>query len=218
MMYIFALRYVHDTCDPAADLRAYQRKKEQNPEYEYICSVCVSSSSGAAPGNAHPRVLLSIKRSLDKDEASSESSSILNSFTLSQDSFLSPEDDSLPGTESSNDLTWTDKVRWDVHVHFIFNVDYMLADDVLNMNFQISSASLEEIRPNITSVGRGKPLTGNFPKKKLGLGRPRSSDKQGVLSSANNRRQRISELQRKRGPKPKIRGVFGVPGIGLQVI
>ncbi|CAG7629500.1 unnamed protein product [Allacma fusca] len=183
-------KYVHDTCDPAADLNIYHVKKEQYPDYEYTCTVCLLAPTGAQNStSAHPRVLLSLKRSSDKDELSSESSSHFNSFTPSQDSFLSPEDDSLPGVECSTDLNWADKN---------------------------SSVLLEEIRPPITSAGRGKPLTGNFPKKKLGVGRPRSLEKHGVLNSTNNRRQGFNELQRKRGPKPKMRGVFGAPGVGLQ--
>ena len=96
---------------------------------------------------------------------------------------------------------------------------------ILFLSSQTQGIQIEEIRPPPPTThvvpcgtGRGKPLTGAFQKKvKLGVGRPRSLEKQGALVPTNNRRQRITELQRKRGPKPKMRGVFGAPGVGLQV-
>ncbi|XP_017125368.1 histone-lysine N-methyltransferase 2C [Drosophila elegans] len=40
-------KFVHSTCDEEADLTAYHKKKEQNPDYDYVCPNCKSNSSGA---------------------------------------------------------------------------------------------------------------------------------------------------------------------------
>lgn len=62
-------------------------------------------------------------------------------------------------------------------------------------------------------LGKGKPFCASkIAKKRLGLGglRPKGSH-------TYNKRQRITDFGRKRGPKAKMRGIFGVPGLGLQV-
>lgn len=33
-------RFVHGTCDGEADLATFNRKKESNPDYEYVCPIC----------------------------------------------------------------------------------------------------------------------------------------------------------------------------------
>jgi hypothetical protein len=38
-------KYVHGTCDPEADLTAYQTKKATTPDYTYSCPVCKQYSS-----------------------------------------------------------------------------------------------------------------------------------------------------------------------------
>lgn len=66
-------------------------------------------------------------------------------------------------------------------------------------------------------LGKGKPFAASkVAKKRLGLpfgqiGRPKGSGK-----IQFQKRQRVSEFGRKRGPKAKMRGIFGVPGLGLQ--
>ncbi len=67
-------------------------------------------------------------------------------------------------------------------------------------------------------LGKGKPFVASKDaKKRLGIpigqtgGRPK-----GVGKIAFQKRQRSSDLTRKRGPKTKMRGIFGVPGLGLQ--
>nr|XP_016940644.1 histone-lysine N-methyltransferase 2C [Drosophila suzukii] len=42
-------KFVHSTCDEEADLTAYHKKKEQNPDYDYVCPNCKSNSSGPGP-------------------------------------------------------------------------------------------------------------------------------------------------------------------------
>lgn len=38
--FLWFYRFVHGTCDTEADLTMYNRRKESNPEYEYICPIC----------------------------------------------------------------------------------------------------------------------------------------------------------------------------------
>lgn len=67
-------------------------------------------------------------------------------------------------------------------------------------------------------LGKGKPFcVTKIAKKRLGIsggiiGRPKGIGKLGY-----QKRQKMTEFGRKRGPKAKMRGIFGVPGVGLQV-
>lgn len=62
------------------------------------------------------------------------------------------------------------------------------------------------------------------PRKRIGPtagGRPKGSGKTsafGMSSGAgyNRKTSKVTDFSRKRGPKPKMRGVFGAPGVGLQ--
>ncbi|XP_064543021.1 histone-lysine N-methyltransferase 2C [Drosophila montana] len=38
-------KFVHSTCDEEADLTAYHKKKEYNPDYDYVCPICKTNSS-----------------------------------------------------------------------------------------------------------------------------------------------------------------------------
>lgn len=65
-------------------------------------------------------------------------------------------------------------------------------------------------------LGKGKPFCASkVAKKRLGLqgviGRPK-----GVGKFGYQKRQKMNEFGRKRGPKAKMRGIFGAPGVGLQ--
>ena len=69
----------------------------------------------------------------------------------------------------------------------------------------------------VIGLGRGKPYSASkIAKKRLGLppGRPKGGGTGGKIGFM--KRQRFSEFGRKRGPKAKMRGLFGVPGVGLQ--
>lgn len=56
------------------------------------------------------------------------------------------------------------------------------------------------------------------PKKRNGAGRPKSTDKNSSSEkSIGKKKSRMTDIARKRGPKPKMRGIFGAPGVGLQV-
>ena len=75
-------------------------------------------------------------------------------------------------------------------------------------------------------LGKGKPFCASkIAKKKLGLsyaaGRPKGIGKGlaclGKVVGGYQKRQRITEFGRKRGPKTNMRGIFGSPGLTLQV-
>lgn len=71
-------------------------------------------------------------------------------------------------------------------------------------------------------LGKGKPYSASkIAKKRLGLGtgvvgRPKGVGKGPPGKVGFMKRQRLAEFGRKRGPKSKMRGIFGVPGVGLQ--
>jgi len=75
-------------------------------------------------------------------------------------------------------------------------------------------------------LGKGKPFCASkIAKKKLGFGnisgRPKGIGNGGTgvgkVIGGYQKRQRVTDFGRKRAPKAKMRGIFGVPGLGLQV-
>lgn len=96
-------------------------------------------------------------------------------------------------------------------------------ESLSNDNDQLDSISISSSigldttteKSNDFGLGKGKPLSANkmIAKKRLPgvVGRPKGGGK-----FSFQRKQRVSEFGRKRGPKAKMRGVFGVPGLGLQ--
>lgn len=153
-------KFVHSTCDPEADLTAYEKRKELNQDYEYTCGLCKLATQSDR---------MAMRRSNSGDDDS-----------LSQESFIDDLD--------------------------LENGDMRLKDDFA------------------LGLGKGKPFVASkIAKKRLGLSgngvgslgvqgqRPKGMGKLGF-----QKRARTVEFGRKRGPKSKMRGIFGVPGIGLQ--
>lgn len=58
-----------------------------------------------------------------------------------------------------------------------------------------------------TGLGKGKLLSIHSAKKRFGANRPKFT----------YQKMKVAEMGKKRGMKSKMRGVFGVPGLGLQV-
>lgn len=151
---------MHSTCDFEADLTAYERRKEMNPEYEYTCGLCKSATQ-------NDRIAASMRRSNSGEE---------DSFSAFQENSITIEDADMEVLEIRN-----------------------VKDDY--------------------GLGKGKPyVAGKIAKKRLSLAvaglnaqRPKGVGKVGF-----QKRARTFELGRKRGPKSKMRGIFGVPGLGLQ--
>ena len=179
-------KYVHATCDPEADRSLVQRKKELNSDYEYMCPTCKPLGPPPPTGWAEGTC------QLVDSEASTPAA-----LRASQESLASGNDmdcSSVDGGEGSNPFS-------DVDV--------------------------------LASRNRGKPLhqstsAGKIAKKRItgAVGRPKGSGKtqvgggaggsSAVVGGAYNRKPKVAEFGRKRGPKPKMRGVFGAPGLGLQ--
>lgn len=102
--------------------------------------------------------------------------------------------------------------------------------DSLNTSQDSLSEDLYEFDPErqcpdepIRSMGpgKGKPYASKIAKKRLGmgglvLGRPKGYGKGPPGKVGFMKRQRLGEFVRKRGAKSKMRGIFGVPGVGLQ--
>jgi [histone H3]-lysine4 N-trimethyltransferase MLL3 len=153
-------KFVHSTCDPDADLNAYERRKEMNPDYEYTCGCCKTAAQT-------DRIASAIRRNNSGED---------DNFSASQESLSTLEDIDMENSEPR-----------------------VLKDDY--------------------GLGKGKPfVAGKIAKKRLNLTvaslnaqRPKGIGKLGF-----QKRARTFELGRKRGPKSKMRGIFGVPGLGLQ--
>lgn len=149
-------RFIHNTCDPEADLSIYHAKKEINPEYEYNCPPCKNSAQNG-------RMVAAMRRNSSIDD---------DSLSASQESLYEDME------QETNEKVVTD-----------------------------------------VGLGKGKPFAASCKaaKKRLGItsssqtGRPKGTGKFGF-----QKKFKFSDIGRKRGSKTKMRGVFGVPGVGLQ--
>lgn len=71
-------------------------------------------------------------------------------------------------------------------------------------------------------LGKGKPYNASkIAKKRLSftvnsVGRPKGTGKVPPGKMGFMKRSRLTDFNRKRGHKAKMRGIFGVPGVGLQ--
>lgn len=94
-------------------------------------------------------------------------------------------------------------------------------DSIYDENIEFD---LEKPSPDITmramGLGKGKPYSASkIAKKRLGfssIARPKGTGKLIPEKLGFMKRQRMTEFGRKRVPKSKMRGIFGVPGVGLQ--
>lgn len=67
----------------------------------------------------------------------------------------------------------------------------------------------------IIGLGKGKPFCSSNLAKKRFMSRPKGQQAGGKINY--QKMKKMPEFGKKRGIKPKMRGVFGVPGLGLQV-
>lgn len=90
-----------------------------------------------------------------------------------------------------------------------------LYDDMYDFDSNLAEGTIRSL-----GLGKGKPYSAlklSGSRKRLlsstssQLGRPKGCGKVGF-----NKKQRLNEFGRKRGPKSKMRGMFGFPGVGLQ--
>lgn len=88
--------------------------------------------------------------------------------------------------------------------------------DSSEMDYQCNS---EDSYYSTVGLGKGKPFCASkIAKKKLGLAGGLIGRLKSTGAVGHQKRQKLAEIGRKRGPKAKMRGIFGVPGLGLQVI
>lgn len=94
-------------------------------------------------------------------------------------------------------------------------------DDEMMTNSQDSSLCLDDLEsPDALEknadfgLGKGKPYAMKISKKRIGLPFGQMTKARGKLGFG--KRSRFSDFGRKRGPKAKMRGIFGVPGLSLQ--
>lgn len=69
--------------------------------------------------------------------------------------------------------------------------------------------------PKTIGLGKGKPFYSSNLAKKRFMNRPKGQQYSGKLNY--QKMKKMPEFGKKRGIKTKMRGVFGVPGLGLQV-
>lgn len=150
-------KFVHSTCDPEAELTVYHAKKENNPDYEYLCSPCKAT--------LHTGRFAAMRRTSSID------------------------DDSMSASMES--LEQVDPLELDPEPR-------------------------ERITTGDIGLGKGKPyVASKIAKKRLGLSLSGSSRPKGT-GKGFQKKSRLADFSRKRGPKAKMRGIFGVPGLGLQ--
>lgn len=68
-------KFVHSTCDPEADLNAYERRKELNQDYEYTCGLCKLTTQS-------DRMAMRRSNSGDDDSLSASQESLIDDIDM----------------------------------------------------------------------------------------------------------------------------------------
>lgn len=132
---IVCQKFVHSTCDPEADLTAYERRKEINPEYEYTCGVCKVTTQ-------QERIAAVMRRSNSGDE---------DSFSASQESLSTLEDIDMESIEMR-------AVKDD---YGLGKGKPFVASKIAKKRFGLSAAALNAQRPK--GIGKGFQKRGRNP-------------------------------------------------------
>lgn len=169
-------RFVHSTCDSEADLSVYHEKKQNNPDYDYICPPCKTLIQS---GRISHSVANSGRNSANFDE---------DNMSVSQDSTCAEDGENTGGGGSTETLEK--------------NSDYGLGKGKPYLAIKVA-AKKRMGGLSFSGIGSG---SGNIGGGGRGKGNKLPFQK----------RSRLSEFGRKRGPKAKIRGVFNIPGLELQ--
>lgn len=194
-------KYVHTGCDPEADKSLVQRKKDMNPDYDYLCPPCKMSSP-------------SPHRISFENDSSVDSKLHLGS---SNDQLTQPQSLSTDQQDSS---------------HMNYTEDSNSCGPILPLSSEAETKSAAAVRAaqkiiasqQQTSAGKiaRKRISGPSSTGGGSGGRPKGSGKASSFGVAvggaayNRKANKLADFGRKRGPKPKMRGVFGAPGLGLQ--
>lgn len=182
-------KYVHGTCDSDADLAVYTAKKESSPDYEYFCSLCKSTASSGrqAVKRKDSKQCLKLRLFFIFLTLAYKTFILLGFDEALLESSLSASQESLYGDDSSG-----------------MEVD----------NSPSESKSFDDYPKNI-GLGKGKPFCSSNLAKKRFMSRPKGQQSGGKTNY--QKMKKMAEFGKKRGIKTKMRGVFGVPGLGLQV-
>lgn len=210
-------KYVHTGCDPEADRALVQRKKEMNPDYDYQCPPC----------KVNPPASVSAGESVDflgVDSASSTTGQEQQPPIPS--SLISSETESCLSVDNSDSATGLSTPQWS-STTATTGLSSSLGDEMAKTGVVAST----RVGVKTTSGGGAVQSAGKIARKRIsgpagGVGgRPKGAGKNafgassGTSSSGsgfNRKANKVADFSRKRGPKPKMRGVFGAPGIGLQ--
>jgi histone-lysine N-methyltransferase MLL3 len=202
-------KYVHSGCDPEADRTLVQRKKDMNSDYEYLCPPCKVSSPVPTPKSAMELDPLSESNpgSVSQDNSQQQT-------TTAHQQQLAMIDVDVPGTPTYSDELQQQQIQQEETKPLAVRV----GQKVMASQQQQSAGKIARKRmTGAAAAGGGGGGAGGRPK---GSGKASSFGAAGSNSGGgaayNRKANKLADFGRKRGPKPKMRGVFGAPGVGLQ--
>ena len=205
-------KYVHTGCDPEADRSLVQRKKEMNADYDYLCPPCkiTSPSIQGRPVDTDPSATTA-STSIDfQDPQMAQQTSSSSSMLSSELSLESCAANLAYGDESTSSNSGALQME---DVKPIIGPAAVRAGQKVMASQQSAGKLARKRISGPTSTGGGG--AGGRPK---GSGKTSSFGAAAGASGAayNRKANKLADFGRKRGPKPKMRGVFGAPGVGLQ--
>ena len=196
-------KFVHSGCEPEADRTLVQRKKDMNSDYEYLCPPCKVSSPVPTPKLAREI------DSLSESNPGSVSQDHLQQQTTTQQQAIIDVD--VPSTP-----TYSDELQ-QMQQEDTKPLAVRVEQKVKAFQQQSAGKIARKRMTGATSAGGGGGGVGGRPK---GSGKASSFGAAGSNSGGgaayNRKANKLADFGRKRGPKPKMRGVFGAPGVGLQ--
>lgn len=208
-------KYVHSGCDPEADRALVQRKKEMNPEYDYQCPPC---KINPVPLALPPSEAL---------ELGGDSSSGAGQESLQQvpsSSMISSETESCVSMDLNSDSGPVPVMSLGIAGHLSLSEELAKAGAVPVVAGSLARVG-QKVVTSVQSAGKiarkriSGPASagGNAPRKApAGKNAFATSAPSGSAGSFNRKANKVADFNRKRTPKPKMRGVFGAPGVGLQ--
>lgn len=211
-------KYVHSGCDPEADRSLVQRKKDMNPDYEYLCPPCKDDNG---PINSMPA---NMKIKLESDLSNDNSSAALAAQAVSN--FFGDTDSNSNGSALQQQQLPPPPLPPPIQQQ----------QQPQQLSQQLSQPS-SELAVDVKENQRGQKViqqsAGKIARKRMGGptssagagagGRPKGSGKASAFSAAvagsggaayNRKTSKLSDFGRKRGPKPKMSRGFGGSGSG----
>jgi [histone H3]-lysine4 N-trimethyltransferase MLL3 len=201
-------KYVHSGCDPEADRTLVQRKKDANSDYEYLCPPCKVSSPVPTP-----------KSALELDPPS-ESNPGSASRDDPQTSRVDPQqqqavaDVDVPGTPTYSDelQQQQQQTQQQMQLEETKPLAVRIGQKVIASQQQQSAGKIARKRMTGATAASGGRPKGSGKASSFGA----AGSNSGGGAAYNRKANKLADFGRKRGPKPKMRGLFGAPGVGLQ--